>query len=366
MNPSSSTSSNRLIRRAIVASAGAALLLSAAAPALASPAVTIDVDWSCTSVHVSADKDLSNVVLALEDGDEVKFDGLGQGTEGTFSGTGDDADAIITTIWVKAGNNHSGDGPGYGERFDNPLDCTATQAEVDDDTSDRSNDEPQDEPTPDEETDEPGDESRDDRDDEDESEDDSDREGEDDRADTGDEGEVDLPIPAAPDAPADAPTPTVPDADVSADAADEQTAPTPAADDTDVLGIAFDRPAPRVVAASTDVRPVSSDALPRTGLPLAVLALGGLSSLLVGGAALRHGRRRDPDTTDVPDMQETVQGPTPPTSKLSPVSQSVTERHSAVAGAHTAPRTGVPSILIAATVAAALVAGTHVVRAARR
>jgi hypothetical protein len=26
-------------------------------------------------------------------------------------------------VWVKAGNNASGDGPGYGERFDSDLDC---------------------------------------------------------------------------------------------------------------------------------------------------------------------------------------------------------------------------------------------------
>jgi len=361
MSPSISTSANRLLRRALVASTSATLLLAAAAPAWARPAADIDVDWECTSVHVSADKDLSNVVLGFEDGDEVKFDGLDQGSQGTFSGIGDDADAVIATVWVKAGNNHSGDGSGYGKRFDNPLDCGSEQAALqDEDTIERDETE-QDESTPDDDTAEPGD----DGDDADDDADDTTDEGDDETDEGDDEGDDqgdDAPTPAAPEVPTDTPTPAATDVDASTEAAAEQPSPSPAADDTDVLGIALDRPAPRVVAAASDVRPAPATALPRTGLPLAVLALGGLSSLLVGAATLRHGRRRDPDTTDVPGIEGGMQGPATPASNLFPVSQSVAERDGDVSDADVRPRTGVPSILIAVTAAAALVAGAHAVR----
>jgi hypothetical protein len=82
------------------------------------PTGPVAVHFDCTEVHVVSCKDLSNVVLAYEDGEHQKFDGL-KGHYGTFGG----GDRIITTVWVKAGNNGSGDGPGYGERFDSGLDC---------------------------------------------------------------------------------------------------------------------------------------------------------------------------------------------------------------------------------------------------
>ena len=39
----------------------------------------------------------------------------------TFAGIGEHAGKEIVGIWVKSGCNASGDGPGYGERFDSPL-----------------------------------------------------------------------------------------------------------------------------------------------------------------------------------------------------------------------------------------------------
>ena len=82
------------------------------------PTGPVAVHFDCTEVHVVSCKELSNVVLAFEDGEHYKYDGL-KGHYGTF-GAGD---RNITTVWVKAGNNASGDGPGYGMRFDSDLDC---------------------------------------------------------------------------------------------------------------------------------------------------------------------------------------------------------------------------------------------------
>ena len=52
-------------------------------------------------------------MVEFEDGDEYKYDGL-EGYYGTF-GAGDKR---IVGAWVKAGNNASGDGPGYGMRIE--------------------------------------------------------------------------------------------------------------------------------------------------------------------------------------------------------------------------------------------------------
>jgi hypothetical protein len=83
--------------------------------------------FDCTSVTVSSTKDLSNVVLQFADGTVQKFDGL-SGHEGTFAGTGDNDGAVLTGVWIKSGNNASGDGPGYGEFIASTADC------VEDDT----------------------------------------------------------------------------------------------------------------------------------------------------------------------------------------------------------------------------------------
>ena len=80
----------------------------------------IEVEFFCTEIDVISCKDLSNVVLEYADGSHQKFDGL-SGRQGTFAGTGEHEGAEIVGVWVKAGNNASGDGPGYGERFDAPA-----------------------------------------------------------------------------------------------------------------------------------------------------------------------------------------------------------------------------------------------------
>lgn len=79
----------------------------------------IDVTFDCDAIIIISCKDLSNVVIEFADGTRQKFDGL-SGQSATFSGTGANAGKTIVGVWVKAGANHSGDGPGYGERFDAP------------------------------------------------------------------------------------------------------------------------------------------------------------------------------------------------------------------------------------------------------
>ena len=74
--------------------------------------------FECNEVHIVSCKELSNVVVEFKDGEHYKYDGL-EGHYGTF-GAGDKE---IVGVWVKAGNNASGDGPGYGMRFDSDADC---------------------------------------------------------------------------------------------------------------------------------------------------------------------------------------------------------------------------------------------------
>jgi hypothetical protein len=78
----------------------------------------IEVDFQCSEIHVSSCKDISNVVLELASGEHRKFDDLE--CQCVTLGV---ADEVIVGAWVKAGNNKSGDGPGYGERFDSDADC---------------------------------------------------------------------------------------------------------------------------------------------------------------------------------------------------------------------------------------------------
>lgn len=77
------------------------------------------VSFDCDEVTTVSCKALSNVVIEFADGARQRFEGLSE-TGGTFAGTGDHAGALITRVWIKAGNNFSGDGPGYGERFEAP------------------------------------------------------------------------------------------------------------------------------------------------------------------------------------------------------------------------------------------------------
>lgn len=84
------------------------------------PHIDVTFHGNGTSVYIEATKDLSNVVLEFADGTSYKFDGLNQGKTGTFAGIGSNAGKEIVGVWVKSGCNQSGDGPGYGERFDAP------------------------------------------------------------------------------------------------------------------------------------------------------------------------------------------------------------------------------------------------------
>lgn len=77
----------------------------------------ITVTFRSNDVYVQSTKDLSNVVLQFSDGTTQKFDGL-SGTTGTFRGTGGNSNKRIDRLWVKSGCNESGEGPGYGERFE--------------------------------------------------------------------------------------------------------------------------------------------------------------------------------------------------------------------------------------------------------
>jgi len=68
-------------------------------------------------IVTSPKKDLSNVVIEFTDGTRERFEGL-SGHRSQFSGTGKNTGKIIVRAWIKAGSNASGDGPGYGERFE--------------------------------------------------------------------------------------------------------------------------------------------------------------------------------------------------------------------------------------------------------
>ncbi len=87
-----------------------------------------------TSIFVQSTKHLSNVVLEFEDGVHQKFDGL-SGYTGTFAGTGSNTGKYITNCWIKSGANSSSEGPGYGERFENPIPASTGESQRFDDTN---------------------------------------------------------------------------------------------------------------------------------------------------------------------------------------------------------------------------------------
>jgi len=79
----------------------------------------IEVTFYEDHIDVESTKNLSNVVLEFSDGVHQKFEGL-NGKTGSFQGTGSNTGKTIERAWIKSGRNHSGDGPGYGEEFENP------------------------------------------------------------------------------------------------------------------------------------------------------------------------------------------------------------------------------------------------------
>jgi hypothetical protein len=78
------------------------------------------VEFTCRSVTVYTCKDLSNLVIEFEDGTRQRFEGQ-SGHVNDFSGTGANAGKRIVRVWVKAGANHSGEGPGYGQRVETTV-----------------------------------------------------------------------------------------------------------------------------------------------------------------------------------------------------------------------------------------------------
>lgn len=119
--------------RILLLTAGLSLL---AAPQVASAApapggssaaiVSVELDCDAGGYVVTSSKDISNIVVR---------DGAGNDTRTEF----DDAvvDSVVdaesvTVIWVKSGANASGDGPGYGERFDvAPAECDPVDSDGD-------------------------------------------------------------------------------------------------------------------------------------------------------------------------------------------------------------------------------------------
>lgn len=86
---------------------------------------TVGASATCTTITVTSTKDLSNVVVDYSDDPDFKYDGLsGYSFEIPY------ADGIVG-VWIKSGNNQSGDGPGYGEYVPiaAPQDCEAQPAD---------------------------------------------------------------------------------------------------------------------------------------------------------------------------------------------------------------------------------------------
>jgi Flp pilus assembly protein TadG len=77
----------------------------------------IEVTFKYQEIFVESTKDLSNVVLQFTNGYTQRFEDI-SGLTGTFAGTDWYAGMSISHCWIKSGSNDSGDGPGYGELFD--------------------------------------------------------------------------------------------------------------------------------------------------------------------------------------------------------------------------------------------------------
>jgi Mg-chelatase subunit ChlD len=82
----------------------------------------ITVEFRSYDVYVTSTKELSNVVMEFEGGTTERIEDLSSPT-GAFRGTGDNYNKRIVKVWVKSGSNDSGDGPGYGERFEDDYDA---------------------------------------------------------------------------------------------------------------------------------------------------------------------------------------------------------------------------------------------------
>lgn len=80
----------------------------------------IYVTWKDKEIYAESTKNLENVVLQFTSGSKQTFSGL-SATTGTFKGSGSNNGRQIAKCWVKSGNNLSGEGTNYGERFEDTL-----------------------------------------------------------------------------------------------------------------------------------------------------------------------------------------------------------------------------------------------------
>jgi Flp pilus assembly protein TadG len=76
----------------------------------------IIVEYKNTAIAVTSTLPLENVVVKFSNNAIKTFSGL-SGLSGSFTGSGSTANKTITQVWVKSGNNLSGQGPNYGESF---------------------------------------------------------------------------------------------------------------------------------------------------------------------------------------------------------------------------------------------------------
>jgi hypothetical protein len=77
----------------------------------------IRVEFRGAQVRVESSRDVSNVVLEYSGGGRQKFEDLA-GRVVELKGTGPHAGKTVVRAWVKSGANLSGDGPGYGQKFE--------------------------------------------------------------------------------------------------------------------------------------------------------------------------------------------------------------------------------------------------------
>ena len=109
---------------ALTGVAGAALIFGLVGPISAAPVGRTSAEWdaTCTTVHAQSVKDISNVVYMI-DGVEHRI----EFTDGTHDLQ---LPGEITDLWIKAGNNKSGDGAGYGEHFARPDACDLSSSSL--------------------------------------------------------------------------------------------------------------------------------------------------------------------------------------------------------------------------------------------
>ena len=108
---------SRKLATAAGIAATAAVTFGLAAPTSAASTGKTNAEWdgNCSVVVASSTKDISNVVYMI-DGAEHRIE-FADGTN-TLQLPGE-----ITDLWIKAGNNKSGQGSGYGEHYARPDRC---------------------------------------------------------------------------------------------------------------------------------------------------------------------------------------------------------------------------------------------------